>query len=56
MPDFRCVAAKGEDASECNKFAKYYRALCPGEWVWTIFLRLYPTCIFQLIVVYLMTS
>ncbi|XP_071716901.1 uncharacterized protein [Rutidosis leptorrhynchoides] len=29
----RCVAAKGEDASECNKFAKYYRSLCPGEWV-----------------------
>ncbi|KAG8493592.1 hypothetical protein CXB51_010972 [Gossypium anomalum] len=29
----RCVAAKGEDASECDKFAKYYRALCPGEWI-----------------------
>ncbi|KAL8199731.1 hypothetical protein R6Q57_013299 [Mikania cordata] len=29
----RCVAAKGEGASECNKFAKYYRSLCPGEWV-----------------------
>ncbi|CAD5164467.1 cytochrome c oxidase subunit 6b-1-like [Musa acuminata AAA Group] len=29
----RCIAAKGEDASECNKFAKYYRSLCPGEWV-----------------------
>ncbi|CAI9786471.1 unnamed protein product [Fraxinus pennsylvanica] len=29
----RCVAAKGEDASECNKFAKYYRSLCPGEWI-----------------------
>ncbi|MBA0746209.1 hypothetical protein Gogos_008748 [Gossypium gossypioides] len=29
----RCVAAKGEDASECDKFAKFYRALCPGEWV-----------------------
>ncbi|KAL5210129.1 hypothetical protein ABZP36_005752 [Zizania latifolia] len=29
----RCVAAKGEDAPECDKFAKYYRALCPGEWV-----------------------
>ncbi|KVH99731.1 cytochrome c oxidase, subunit VIb [Cynara cardunculus var. scolymus] len=29
----RCVAAKGEDASECDKFAKYYRSLCPGEWV-----------------------
>lgn len=29
----RCIAAKGEDAPECDKFAKYYRALCPGEWV-----------------------
>ncbi|CAA2975157.1 cytochrome c oxidase subunit 6b-1-like [Olea europaea subsp. europaea] len=29
----RCVAAKGEDAPECNKFAKYYRSLCPGEWI-----------------------
>ncbi|KAL2512694.1 Cytochrome c oxidase subunit 6b-1 [Abeliophyllum distichum] len=29
----RCVAAKGEDASECNKFAKFYRSLCPGEWI-----------------------
>ncbi|PHT62726.1 Cytochrome c oxidase subunit 6b-2 [Capsicum annuum] len=29
----RCVAAKGDEAAACNKFAKYYRALCPGEWV-----------------------
>ncbi|KAJ3673416.1 hypothetical protein LUZ60_006790 [Juncus effusus] len=29
----KCVAAKGEDASECDKFAKYYRSLCPSEWV-----------------------
>lgn len=29
----RCVAAKGEDAPECEKFQKYYRSLCPGEWV-----------------------
>ncbi|XP_074586668.1 uncharacterized protein LOC141842354 [Curcuma longa] len=29
----RCIAAKGEDASECDKFAKYYRSLCPSEWV-----------------------
>ncbi|KAJ0599268.1 putative cytochrome-c oxidase [Helianthus annuus] len=29
----RCVAAKGDDASECEKFAKFYRSLCPGEWV-----------------------
>ncbi|XP_031498924.1 cytochrome c oxidase subunit 6b-1-like [Nymphaea colorata] len=29
----RCIAAKGEDAAECDKFAKYYRSLCPGEWI-----------------------
>lgn len=29
----RCIAAKGEGASECDKFAKYYRSLCPSEWV-----------------------
>ncbi|XP_027353564.1 cytochrome c oxidase subunit 6b-1-like [Abrus precatorius] len=29
----RCVAAKGEGAPECDKFAKYYRSLCPGEWI-----------------------
>lgn len=29
----RCVAAKGEGAPECDKFAKYYRSICPGEWI-----------------------
>ncbi|KAJ4851246.1 hypothetical protein Tsubulata_012486 [Turnera subulata] len=29
----RCTAAKGEGAPECDKFAKYYRSLCPTEWV-----------------------
>ncbi|XP_044478407.1 cytochrome c oxidase subunit 6b-1-like [Mangifera indica] len=29
----RCVAAKGEGATECDKFAKFYRSLCPGEWI-----------------------
>ncbi|KAA8528304.1 hypothetical protein F0562_035659 [Nyssa sinensis] len=29
----RCIAAKGEDAPECDRFAKYYRSLCPGEWI-----------------------
>lgn len=29
----RCVAAKGDEAADCARFAKYYRALCPGEWV-----------------------
>ncbi|KAG4202577.1 hypothetical protein ERO13_A05G345872v2 [Gossypium hirsutum] len=28
----RCLAAKGE-SNECERFAKYYRSLCPGEWV-----------------------
>ncbi|XP_050376548.1 cytochrome c oxidase subunit 6b-1-like [Argentina anserina] len=29
----RCIAAKGEEAPECDKFKKFYRSLCPGEWV-----------------------
>ncbi|CAA7027251.1 unnamed protein product [Microthlaspi erraticum] len=29
----RCVAAKGDEAPECDKFAKFYRSLCPSEWV-----------------------
>lgn len=29
----RCIAAKGEGAPECEKFAKYYRSLCPSEWI-----------------------
>ncbi|KAI3989683.1 hypothetical protein MKX01_009175 [Papaver californicum] len=29
----RCVAAKGEGAPDCEKFARYYRSLCPGEWI-----------------------
>ncbi|KAF8389299.1 hypothetical protein HHK36_025992 [Tetracentron sinense] len=29
----RCLTAKGEESGECHKFAKYYRSLCPGEWV-----------------------
>ncbi|KAI4991328.1 hypothetical protein ZWY2020_039699 [Hordeum vulgare] len=28
-----CVGAKGDEAVECDKFAKYYRSLCPAEWV-----------------------
>ncbi|KAJ8747229.1 hypothetical protein K2173_017307 [Erythroxylum novogranatense] len=27
----RCVAAKGDECNDCERFAKYYRALCPGE-------------------------
>ncbi|XP_076941936.1 cytochrome c oxidase subunit 6b-3-like [Bidens hawaiensis] len=29
----RCIGAKGEGAPECDKFAKYYRSLCPAEWI-----------------------
>ncbi|KAG7534635.1 Cytochrome c oxidase subunit VIb [Arabidopsis thaliana x Arabidopsis arenosa] len=29
----RCTTAKGEESNDCERFAKYYRALCPGEWV-----------------------
>ncbi|XP_043722954.1 cytochrome c oxidase subunit 6b-1-like [Telopea speciosissima] len=29
----RCTAAKGDGAQECEKFAKYYRSLCPSEWI-----------------------
>ncbi|GMP66352.1 hypothetical protein CsSME_00026744 [Camellia sinensis var. sinensis] len=29
----RCLAAKGEESSECQRFAKYYRSLCLGEWL-----------------------
>ncbi|KAI8009392.1 Fimbrin-1 [Camellia lanceoleosa] len=25
-----CLAAKGEESSECQRFAKYYRSLCLG--------------------------
>ncbi|KAJ4846832.1 Cytochrome c oxidase subunit 6B1 [Turnera subulata] len=28
-----CIKEKGSDAPECEKFAKYYRSLCPTEWV-----------------------
>ncbi|KAL4296352.1 hypothetical protein GQ457_12G024980 [Hibiscus cannabinus] len=29
----RCLAAKGEESNECARFAKFYRSLCPGEWI-----------------------
>ncbi|EMS47034.1 hypothetical protein TRIUR3_18248 [Triticum urartu] len=40
-----CVAAKGDDAPECEKFAKYYRSLCPSEWAYSLqssFSHTYP--------------
>uniref|UniRef100_A0A2N9EMF6 Cytochrome c oxidase subunit n=1 Tax=Fagus sylvatica TaxID=28930 RepID=A0A2N9EMF6_FAGSY len=27
----RCLAAKGEESGECERFSKYYRSLCPGS-------------------------
>jgi hypothetical protein len=38
---FRCIAAKGEEAPECDKFKKYYRSLCPGEWVCNFYLSVH---------------
>ncbi|KAK6940190.1 Cytochrome c oxidase, subunit VIb [Dillenia turbinata] len=29
----RCIAVKGEGSPECTNFAKYYRSLCPSEWI-----------------------
>ncbi|KAI3974649.1 hypothetical protein MKX01_029639 [Papaver californicum] len=29
----RCIRAKGKDAPECEKFARYYRSLCASEWI-----------------------
>ncbi|XP_039019140.1 cytochrome c oxidase subunit 6b-2-like [Hibiscus syriacus] len=29
----RCLAAKGKGSNQCERFAKYYRSLCPGEWI-----------------------
>ncbi|KAI5064796.1 hypothetical protein GOP47_0019491 [Adiantum capillus-veneris] len=29
----KCIRAKGEDNSDCEKYARYYRSLCPGEWI-----------------------
>ena len=31
--DHEGKAQQGEDAEECEKYAKYYRSLCPTEWV-----------------------
>lgn len=39
--NLRCVAAKGDEAADCARFAKYYRALCPGEWVSHVLINLY---------------
>ncbi|GBG59302.1 hypothetical protein CBR_g32315 [Chara braunii] len=29
----KCIKEKGEDNPACTKFARYYRSLCPAEWV-----------------------
>nr|DAD18240.1 TPA_asm: hypothetical protein HUJ06_019703 [Nelumbo nucifera] len=28
-----CFARYGDEAPECEKFARYYRSLCPSEWI-----------------------
>ena len=54
IENFRCVAAKGNESGACEKFAKYYRALCPGEWVSAIiscylFVLTISSCMFECI-------
>lgn len=29
----RCKAQNGEDDEECEKYARYYRSMCPTDWV-----------------------
>lgn len=31
--DYRCTEKKGKKDPECEKLAKYFRTLCPTEWV-----------------------
>ncbi|GJQ12778.1 hypothetical protein GpartN1_g4569.t1 [Galdieria partita] len=28
-----CVKQKGEEDSECQKFKRWYKSLCPNEWL-----------------------
>ncbi|KAM0750312.1 cytochrome c oxidase subunit VIb [Meredithblackwellia eburnea MCA 4105] len=30
---FRCVDAKGEEATICQEFKRNYQSLCPNEWI-----------------------
>ncbi|KAK7844043.1 cytochrome c oxidase subunit 6b-2, partial [Quercus suber] len=39
----KSLAAKGEESGACEKFAKYYRSLCPGDWVSSLALQLAKT-------------
>ncbi|OMO77142.1 Cytochrome c oxidase, subunit VIb [Corchorus capsularis] len=29
----KCIKEKGKNASQCDKFARHYRSLCPDEWI-----------------------
>ncbi|KAJ4728773.1 Cytochrome c oxidase subunit [Melia azedarach] len=29
----KCIQEKGKTAPECEKFAEYYRFVCPNEWI-----------------------
>ena len=45
--NYRCLAAKGENSGECERFAKYYCSLCLGEWVsspWNLLLNIHFYC------------
>ena len=33
FPHLRCKAQNGEDDEECEKYARYYRSMCPTDWV-----------------------
>ncbi|KAL3737851.1 hypothetical protein ACJRO7_019389 [Eucalyptus globulus] len=33
LEHIRCIQEKGENAPECEKFARYYRSICPSEWI-----------------------
>ncbi|KAL5551242.1 hypothetical protein UlMin_001418 [Ulmus minor] len=29
----KCIKERGKSASECDKFEKHYKFLCPNEWI-----------------------
>lgn len=49
----RCLAAKGEESNECERFAKYYRSLCPGDWV--SILQFFECCWLQYMILWMLS-